>query len=206
MKDARSVIIMAKAPVMGRVKTRLAGDIGAVTATWFYRHELARLVRVLGRDKRWETYLAVTPDHAISNPVWPIDVGLIAQGKGDLGSRMLRSISAMPPGPVVVVGSDIPTLGQRHVAEAFAVLGRHDVVFCPSSDGGYNLIGITHHRLAVNLFTDVRWSTSYTLDDTMANLAGLREVFLDLLEDIDCGADYAFWKALVRGTPCPIWR
>ena len=63
------------------------------------------------------------------------------QGAGDLGVRMRRALAACPPGPAVLVGADIPALGAAHIAEAFRLLGRHDLVFGPAEDGGFWLVG-----------------------------------------------------------------
>ena len=60
----RHLVIMARAPRLGCVKRRLAGDIGEIEALRFYRGHTARLLRDMARDPRWETWLAVTPDAA----------------------------------------------------------------------------------------------------------------------------------------------
>ena len=86
----------------------------------------------LKRDQRWCTLLAVTPDNAIWSPCWPAGVVRAAQGPGDVGARMGRLMAAMPPGPVVIVGSDIPALRPCHVAAAFRALGNHDAVLGPA--------------------------------------------------------------------------
>ena len=73
----RWLVVMAKQPRAGRVKSRLARDVGAVEATRFYRVTLQRLIRRLGRDRRWTTVLAVSPDGAAGDPVWPRGVPVI---------------------------------------------------------------------------------------------------------------------------------
>ena len=109
---APRLIVMAKAPIAGAVKRRLARDIGATAALRFYRSTLARTLLVLGADPRWRTYLAVTPDTSLRAPYWPPPrtIARIKQGAGDLGARMQNLFDAMPPGPVVIVGSDIPAI------------------------------------------------------------------------------------------------
>ena len=76
---------------MGRVKTRLARDIGTVAAWGFFRHALAGLLRQLSDDPRWRTIIAVAPDTAVGAPVWPTHIDQAAQGHGDLGERMQRA-------------------------------------------------------------------------------------------------------------------
>ncbi|VAW09999.1 FIG01023433: hypothetical protein [hydrothermal vent metagenome] len=186
---------MAKMPVMGRVKTRLAADIGAVAATGFYRRELSAVLRRLARDRRWRTWVAVAPDTAVGQPFWPRDVEQFAQGPGDLGQRMGRVLRALPPGPAIVVGSDIPALSASHVAEGFALLGSHDAVFGPATDGGYYLVGLKRLPKPLDPFADIRWSGPHALADTLANLAGRRVAFVATLADIDTGEDLRVFYA-----------
>ena len=110
---------MVKAPVAGQVKTRLARGIGVGAATGFYRTMLGRSVRRLGRDPRWRTLLGVTPDTSVWSPVWPSCDGLVPQGRGDLGDRMGSLFDRLPPGPVVIIGSDIPGIAPSDIAAAF---------------------------------------------------------------------------------------
>src|SRR6185312_6448040 len=98
---------------------RLARDIGDLAAFRFERLMLARLLRRLGRDGRWHLRLAVTPHRAIHRRrLWPYGYTVIEQGGGDLGTRMQRALAGCPPGPVVLVGADIPALGPGHIAAA----------------------------------------------------------------------------------------
>ena len=94
-----------------------------------------------------------------------------------------------PPGPVVIVGSDIPGIRPAHVARAFRALGRADWVVGPAEDGGYWLIGARRRPSYRDPFAGVRWSSEHTLADTVANLTGARIAFLEVLSDIDTGAD-----------------
>ncbi|MEK9725170.1 MAG: DUF2064 domain-containing protein [Rhodospirillaceae bacterium] len=139
----RHLVVMVKAPRLGRVKTRLAADIGRVGAWAFYRRTLARVVRPLARDARWVTWLAVTPDASVfDDRQWPVATPRLTQGAGDLGQRMGRVMAAMPPGPVVLIGADIPDIRPADIAAAFRALGAHDAVFGPADDGGYWLVGL----------------------------------------------------------------
>ncbi|WP_264211920.1 TIGR04282 family arsenosugar biosynthesis glycosyltransferase [Leisingera thetidis] len=91
----RTLVIMVKEPRPGRVKTRLGRDIGVIPATWWFRHQSARLIRRL-RDPRWQIVLAVAPDRAVASKVWPADLPRQAQGDGDLGQRMKRMLRTAP--------------------------------------------------------------------------------------------------------------
>lgn len=182
---------MAKAPRAGAVKSRLAAAIGVAEATRFYRVTLATTLRRLAGDPRWQTLLAVTPDAAAAEPVWPASVARAPQGAGDLGARMQRIMDASPPGPVVVIGSDIPAILPRHIIAAFAALGRHDAVFGPAEDGGYWLVGLKRRPRVPRVFSDVRWSTRHALRDTLDNCRDLSVGFVETLPDVDTPADWA---------------
>jgi len=191
------LVIMAKTPLIGRVKTRLARDIGGVEAVRFFRTASAGLIRRLARDPRWQTVLALTPDRAVHEKgVWPDGLPRVAQGSGDLGARMGRLFRDLPPGPVVIVGADIPGIRAAHVAAAFAALGRHDAVIGPAEDGGYWLIGLKRRPRVPEIFKGVRWSSVHTLEDTERNIraAELNLARLESLADIDTGADHARWR------------
>lgn len=179
---------MVKEPRPGRVKTRLARDIGVIPATWWFRHQSARLFRRL-KDPRWQTVLAVAPDQAVRSKIWPVDLARVPQGNGDLGQRMTRMLRAAP-GPACLIGADIPGITRAHISRAFAALGDHDAVFGPASDGGYWLVGAKHPpRLLQGTFKNVRWSTGHALADTLNTLPGWRLAFTDTLQDVDTAAD-----------------
>ena len=194
MNPRGHLVVMARAPRLGAVKRRLARDLGDLAAWRFYRITAGRLLRALSADPRWRTWLALTPDRAarVRRGLWPATGALLPQGQGDLGARMGCLLRELPPGPVVIVGSDIPDLRPVHVARAFRMLGRHDWVFGPAGDGGYWLIGTRRRRAPPReTFAGVRWSSAHALADTLANLKGARIGFLEELADMDTGADLA---------------
>ena len=89
---ANHLVVFAKAPRMGRVKTRLARDVGTVRAWAFYRTALADLTRRLGDGGgRWRPWLAVAPDKAVlADRPWPPGWSRLSQGPGDLGQRIFQ--------------------------------------------------------------------------------------------------------------------
>ena len=185
------LVIFARAPRLGGVKRRLARDIGDLAALRFYFQTMNALVRRLSRDRRWDTYLAVTPGSAR----WPCGVPRLAQGGGDLGDRMTRVIRSLPPGPAVIVGTDIPDIGTAHVARAFAVLGHHEAVFGPAEDGGYWLVGLRRRPFMPRLDGPIRWSTGHALADSVARLGPrVRVGMLETLIDVDTAADLKRWR------------
>jgi len=199
MSLEKHLVVFVKKPLLGRVKTRLAANIGAVAATAFYRQCLQRVIPPLARDARWRTWLAVTPDG--TRAPWPAEVSLLNQGGGDLGRRMQRPMTALPPGPVVIIGTDVPDITPAHIAQAFRALGRHDAVFGPAADGGYWLVGLRRRPRVPEAFADVRWSSQQALADTLRNLHGLKIAMLDTLADIDDGATHAAWIRARRRDP-----
>ncbi|NOT42046.1 MAG: glycosyltransferase [Alphaproteobacteria bacterium] len=181
------VVIFARAPRYGAVKTRLARDIGASETLRFYRKVLGDLVRRLRRDGRFGIELAVTPDRVRDG--WP-PVRVIAQGPGDLGRRMVRALRGAGVRPTVVIGSDIPDITTAHVASAFAALGRAPFVLGPARDGGYWLIGARHpQQMRASVLDGVRWSGAHTMRDTADRLGDVA-VLDTVLDDIDDGAAY----------------
>ena len=102
---------------------------------------------------------------------------------------MGRLFQTLPPGPMVVIGSDIPGITRRHIAEAFQRIGADDWVLGPATDGGYWLVGARRRPRVIAPFAGVRWSTAHALEDTLANLAGQKIGFLESLQDVDDGAD-----------------
>jgi rSAM/selenodomain-associated transferase 1 len=189
------LVIMAKKPQAGRVKTRLARQIGTNEAVRIYRGILAATLRRLGKDSRWQTWLAISPDTAAISPVWPANLNVVTQGSGDLGVRMQRIFVEAPQGPAIIIGSDIPGISADEIAQGFDILGRNDAVMGPAMDGGYWLIGLKRFPRIVRPFDNVRWSGPQALEDTMRNLAGLKVGHLAARRDIDTCDDYRDWLA-----------
>jgi uncharacterized protein len=199
---------MAKLPVAGGVKTRLARDIGVADATRFARHAAAVLLQRVGHDRRWQTVLAVAPAQATWSRAWPRGVARMPQGGGDVGQRMRHIFACAPAGPVLIVGTDVPGIRPTHIADAFRLLGRHDAVFGPAADGGYWLVGLKRRPRVLSPFANVRWSSPHALADTLANLTTYKVAFVAPLSDVDDAGD---WRASAhaigrRVLPAPVPR
>ncbi len=203
---APRLVIMAKSPKLGGVKRRLSQEIGGTEAIRFYRACLTHTLMRLGAGPLWQTFLAVTPDAEATAPFWPTGrtsrIGILPQGPGDLGHRMQALFERLPPGPAVIVGSDIPGIGTAEIARAFSLLGCADAVLGPAEDGGYWLIGLKRSPRVVRPFTAVRWSSPHALADTLANLKRSNVAFADRLRDVDSGDAcrdlQIVWQRLVR--------
>jgi len=186
----QTLVVMLKEPRPGRVKTRLGRGIGMVAAAWWFRHQSLQLLRRVA-DPRWRLVLAVSPDaEGLASRVWPAHLPRIPQGRGDLGDRMARVFRRLPPGPVCIIGADIPGIDRGHVARAFAELGRHEAVIGPAPDGGYWLIGLRRSRaVPARLLKAVRWSGPHARADTLAGLRDHRVALIDTLSDVDEARD-----------------
>lgn len=181
----RMLVVMVKVPAAGRVKTRLARGIGAIGAVQFYRHTTRVVLARLDCPREWQTLLAVAPDNGRLSRAFPAHVSRVPQGGGDLGARMQRVMDDLPPGPVLIIGSDSPGITAAHIRRGFRALGGHDAVFGPAPDGGYWLAGMKRFPKVPRAFESVRWSTEHALGDTMRNFAGLRVALIDELDDVD---------------------
>jgi rSAM/selenodomain-associated transferase 1 len=189
-----TLIIFARAPRLGGVKRRLAAGIGRRAALNFHRINTESLIRRLGREPRWRTMLAVTTEAWR----WPVYVPRMVQQGHDLGARMANALRAAPPGPVILVGSDIPGITEDGIARAFHALGAADAVFGPARDGGYWLVGVRDRGLLRGLFRNVRWSSERALSDTIANLpAGRRHALVHMLEDVDDIESWRRWREAI---------
>ncbi|MDW3223568.1 MAG: TIGR04282 family arsenosugar biosynthesis glycosyltransferase [Paracoccaceae bacterium] len=197
----RTLVVMLKEPRPGRVKTRLGRDIGMVPAAWWFRHQARRLIARI-EDPRWQVVLAVSPDvEGLESRVWQGHLARVPQGHGDLGDRMARLLSLPRPGPICIIGADIPQISRAHIARAFRVLGASDAVFGAAPDGGYWLVGMKRVRaVSPRLFKGVRWSSEHALADTIATLPEARVAFVDTLQDVDRACDLRMTTPSVRVT------
>jgi uncharacterized protein len=200
-----TLVVFAKAPVPGRVKTRLAAAVGATRAADVYRllaaHTLAHAVAardagIVGAIELWCTPDADTP--YFRQVAAAADAQRYTQIGGDLGARMAHAIAdvlARCP-RVLLVGTDCPVLDASGLAAAAKILDDFDAVLGPAEDGGYVLVGATRPLP----FRGVRWSTPHALADTMAGFAqaGIRFATTPALWDVDEAADLARWDALRR--------
>ncbi len=190
-----TLIIFVRQPALGRVKRRLAADIGAVPARRVYAVLTRQAIARLGAAPQWRTVLAVTPDGAVWRG-WPRGLTRVPQGGGDLGPRMGRALRRLAAPRAVLIGSDIPDVTRGAVARAFAALGRARFVFGPAVDGGYWLIGWRRCVWPYRALERVRWSSADALADSVASVpSGVRVELVDRLADLDDGVAYRAWRA-----------
>ena len=182
---------MAKVPVAGSVKTRLARGVGVAEALRFYRATSRAVLGRIGRQPFWETIIAISPDTGVGARVWPRGVALQGQGRGDLGRRMQRPMLQLPPGPVCIVGTDVPDIDVALIRRAFRRLGNNDAVFGPAEDGGFWLVGQRRRPRVIAAYAGVRWSHAETLADVLSNLGNHKVAVTGQLHDVDEPVDLA---------------
>ena len=195
-----TLVVMAKAPRAGKVKTRLAHDVGVGRATALFRIMLRKTIAETN-NADWRRIIAIDPPSAAYagwRHLLPPVMERKPQGGGDLGARMRRFVDGeRGGGPIVFIGADAPRLRERHIVSAFQSLRGYDAVFGPAEDGGYWLIGRSRRRPAPHLFEGVRWSTANALADTMASLpSDFSIATLETLNDVDQARDLGALSAL----------
>lgn len=187
-----TLVVFARAPVRGQVKTRLARGVGEDAALALHRAFLADVCAAAeGVAARRVLAVAGDPDHAGLDGL-PLE--RVEQGEGDLGARMARALARyVADGPVCLIGCDAPTVPRAYLEEAFVRLGEVDLVVGPSTDGGYWLVGA--RRPAPELFEDVAWGTEAVLPETLRRLRGRSHALLPFWYDVDDVEDLALLRA-----------
>ncbi|MFN3651948.1 MAG: TIGR04282 family arsenosugar biosynthesis glycosyltransferase [Armatimonadota bacterium] len=202
----RRLVVMAKAPVAGAVKTRLSPPLApafaAALAAAFLRDELAAFSRLPHREA-WLCYSPAAAREQMLPLAEGLPVSLQPQADGDLGTRLLRVFDETGL-PTVVVGGDSPDLSPERLEAAFRLLeeGEAEVVLGPADDGGYYLIAARGPH--PELFRDIPWSGPEVLALTLsrAAAAGLRVRLLPPWRDVDTPDDLrALRERLAHAAP-----
>jgi uncharacterized protein len=197
------IIVFAKAPRVGEVKTRLIPLLGAEGAAALHR-QLVRRTLVDATDAGLgpvELHAAPGVDDAfLQDSARRFGVALLPQRGENLGVRLNHAFDQglARHGRVMIIGTDCPVLTAQHLREAQAALaGGNDAVLIPAEDGGYALIGLT--RCDDSLFRNIAWGGDTVLAATRERLRALhwRWRELETLWDIDRPDDYRRWSALV---------
>lgn len=198
----RRLVIFARAPRAGRVKTRLAAAVGAESALGVYRRLFARTLEVAAAVGCPVTLSVDGEDDAT--------MARVASGRGwnltcqrgeDLGARMHAAfVDAFDAGAgrVVLIGCDCPVLLPSDLDEAFERLEHEDAVFAPAEDGGYVLVGLV--RPLPPLFAPMAWGGADVMAETRRRLhsASIRWSELRELWDLDRPDDHRRWLDLLE--------
>ena len=185
------LLIFAKSPTPGFVKTRLMKAMSPEIAATIYVHLLSH---TLTQSKLPGVEAIVWRSGDVMHPYWQAwpEYDYCEQPEGDLGDRMAYAIehSAGPGGPVVLIGSDCLALTAEYIQQAFTALAAgSDIVLGPATDGGYVLIGL--NKPHQQLFRGISWSTDQVFAQTVSIIesSGLTYNCLAELSDIDTIAD-----------------
>lgn len=184
------LIIFAKNPVLGKVKTRLAATIGDEKALNVYKELLQHTHDISSKVKA--NKVVFYSDFVKNQDLWDQAKYIKKLQKGDdLGARMSDAFerTLAENRKVIVIGTDCKELTPEILTQAFDTLNYVDVVIGPALDGGYYLIGMKNREEA--LFQNINWSTSYVLEQTIRkiNTQKLSYVLLKTLSDIDTEED-----------------
>lgn len=194
-----ALLIFIRNPELGKVKTRLAQDLGAPEALRIYNRLLAHTRRI-AQAVDAQSYLFYS-DFIDQADDWANDhFNKQLQPQGDLGDRMLRAFGMVleQHDAAVIVGSDCPGLNADILQTAFAQLEKNDFVIGPAIDGGYYLLGM--RRLSPSLFLDMIWSTDQVFKETTNRMerAGATYYVLPTLSDIDYAEDWEKYGKLLE--------
>ena len=191
-----ALVIVAKAPVVGQVKTRLCPPLSAAEAAELFRCFLVDTVERACMVADTQVWLAFTPadSEALFRTLLPFPLRYRPQRGNGLGERLVNIFADLLDegfNKIVIMDSDSPTLPTTYLQEAFAALSdpSTDAVFGPCSDGGYYLVGA--RAVHLGLFENITWSTASVLAETLAHarLYQLNVTLLPAWYDIDNGAD-----------------
>ncbi len=202
------LLLFAREPEAGRVKTRLASSLGDEEAAMLYAAFLEDLSGSLGGPGEWRGVLL--HEGAAPGPFLRRRFGASwtfrPQGEGGLGERLARAFheSAYRGAPAAAAaGSDAPALRRRDVAGAFSALSGSDLAVAPSPDGGFSLLSVGRFVPVPELLAPVRWSSPGTLADLLSSAAslGLAVSILPEVPDVDVPEDLARLRADIEADP-----
>jgi rSAM/selenodomain-associated transferase 1 len=186
------LVIVAKEPVPGKVKTRLSSRFGAHQASELYGLSIQDTIEEMSYLSGHHLALAYTPEDAepAFKKMLPHPIELFAQQGADLGERLsniFQRMFAKGYGQVHIINSDSPDLSHRLVSRSISLLKNREteLVLGPCDDGGYYLVGLK--RPIPELFTQIPWSTDQVLSTTLekAQLLNLHCALLRPWYDID---------------------
>ncbi|MCC6754256.1 MAG: TIGR04282 family arsenosugar biosynthesis glycosyltransferase [Saprospiraceae bacterium] len=186
-----ALLVFVRNPVAGKVKTRIAAEVGNEKALAIYL-ELLALTRNLALDFQASRYLYYSEAVELGD-AWPEEPFCKRVQRGNtLGERMYHAFCEVLENhaAALLIGSDCPAIRPSDLYDACAALSDADLVLGPAADGGYYLIGMkTPHACA---FEGIPWGSSRVLDQTLAALdkAGLQWHLLRKLRDVDTFEDW----------------
>ncbi|HVA66841.1 MAG TPA: TIGR04282 family arsenosugar biosynthesis glycosyltransferase [Elusimicrobiota bacterium] len=210
-----AIVVFAKAPVPGRVKTRLCPPLSFQQAAELYRAFIQDTLACVRRMRPARLAVAYDADGPSPELDWLMaqpGFEFFPQEGVDLGERLIRSFERIfrdGAEKALIIGSDAPRIHAGLLARALDSLDQNDIVLGPAADGGYYLIALK--ELRSDLFHSIPWSTDKVLEATIerAEHSGLKVSLLPSLADIDTFADVGSLTRDLRRLPrnfCPQTR
>lgn len=196
---AARILIFARTPEPGKVKTRLVPAISQTAAAKLHERLTRHTVQMAlaSQLSPVELYCSPDPHHALFLELECLGVGRLRQTGQDLGERMYQALKASLTScdRAVLVGTDCPIMDARYLSRALRELDHADAVLGPAEDGGYVLIGM--RSINASLFREIDWGTDRVLQQTRHKLqsAGMHWVELETLWDIDREQDLRRWES-----------
>lgn len=185
MKNENLLIIFTKNPEPGKVKTRLAKDIGDEKALKIYKLLLKHSHGITSNLEH--TKYVYYSEKIPAKDQWSSENFIKKLQEGDdLGEKMENAFKeGFSEGyrKIVIIGTDLYELELRDIQDAFIALGEHDYVIGPANDGGYYLLGMK--SLNSDIFRNKNWSTSSVFSETMEDIEGEKIKILRTQNDID---------------------
>jgi len=189
------LIIFVKYPEPGKVKTRMAEELGEKKAAEIYSLMAETVIGNVAHSESYQTAIFFDPPEKEDEIIkWIGDGSAVffpQEGKalGDRMSNAFGRVCSDGARKAVIIGTDCVDVTSETVEEAFYLLVETDVVIGPADDGGYYLLGLNNHQ--PELFSDIIWSTGLVFDQTVQRIkeAGLSFTLLKTLTDIDTAAD-----------------
>lgn len=182
------LVIFAREPVPGRVKTRLAKDVGAEAAAALYDLMLRHVVNSV-MSPQYDLIICKTPESGRACFEGLAPGALITdQSPGDIGEKMsgvFREEFARGYRKICIIGTDCPGVSSSGIQRAFDLLGKRELVLGLSFDGGYYLVGLSAFH--PELFEGISWSTGSVFSETVgkARFLGIGYALLSVRGDID---------------------
>jgi len=199
-KNRQCIIVFVKAPLMGRVKTRLSQVLGEETVLDLYKCFVADVIATLNSGRHGIRIFYHPPEEKQKIQEWlGFELPLFPQQGKDLGERMANAFKQSFSNdfkPVLLVGTDCPDLPGSIIDEAFEALSANAAVIGPAFDGGYYLVGFNPDHFFPAIFKNMPWGTEYIFERTMNVFASKRvQVYvLPKWRDIDRCEDLEYFK------------
>ena len=194
------ILVFARAPEPGRVKTRLLPDLSEAAAAELHQRLTRRTVQMALASQLAPVDLYCTPDtqHSFFREMAEAGARLQVQTGRDLGERMQQAFAAVlaESDRVLLIGTDCPVMTAHYLQQALEALEQTQVVVGPAEDGGYVLLGL--RQVVSSLFTGIDWGTERVMAQTREALgrAGIRWRELETLWDIDLYQDLQRWRRI----------